>query len=190
MKSLLFEDPLLLAAVLAGAVLVLAGIWTRSRSRAATRALLAGVAIAPALLFLQHQVKTDREKLHQRLQDMADAVARGQVADIVRFVSPQARFDEGRYTRADFEERISDLLVQCSIENPKISLNEVVMENGRAEATCRSTCTVSTSRWTQPVRSRWRITLERQAGTWMITALEPLEIQGQRHASLWDIHVP
>lgn len=190
MEALLFEKPLLLGVLLAAGLLALAGLWSRSRSRTASRALLGGLTLSCLLMLGQWLIQTDREKLEARLHAMANTVAGGRVGDIAAFIAPQAHFESGRYTREDFESKLTQLLGQCTIQNPTVSGFQIEMGPGHAVVSCRSSCTVQTSSWTSRVPSAWRFEFTMQNGTWLITDLRPQEIAGQRYTSFWDIDIP
>ena len=186
MTEILFESPFWLGIVLAPVLFVLWGLWFRTRTPRAVRALLVGLVIAPLLLVCQWLVVTDREKLQLTATRLSNAVGRHDIDAIIELIEPDAQFD-GRFSRQDFRDHLVMLLEKYSVENPTIGGFVIEIAGDRATVRCSSMCHVELSGWAGNVPSSWELKFQLFEDGWLITDLRPLKIAGRDYRSFFEI---
>lgn len=187
MTRILFEDALALGAITFVVLLILFGVWFRTRSGLAGRILLGGVGLAIALFIVQALIQTDREKLIATVRQLSEWVSEGDIPKVIDLFAPDVQFGGGR-DRDDFKAHLITLLERYDIRAATISGFEMEIQSTQAVLTCRSRCTVSTTEWTYPVVSRWELGFELAGERWRIISLKPIEIAGRRYDSVFGIH--
>ena len=186
MTEILFESPFWLGIVLAPALFVLWGLWHRTRTPRAARALLVGLLISLLLFVCQRLVVTDREKLQLTATRLSSAVGRHDIDAIIELIEPTARF-EGGFSRQDFRDHVVMLLEKYSVENPTIGGFVIEVAGDRATVRCSSMCHVEFSSWAGNVPSSWELKFRLFEEGWLITDLKPLKIAGQDYGSFFGI---
>lgn len=186
MTEILFESPFWLGIVLAPVLFVLWGLWFRTRTPRAVRALLVGLVIAPLLFVCQWLVVTDREKLQLTATRLSNAVGRHDIDAIIELIEPDAQFD-GRFSRQDFRHHLVMLLDKYSVENPTIGGFVIEIAGDRATVRCSSMCHVELSGWAGNVPSSWELKFQLFEDGWLITDLRPLKIAGRDYRSFFEI---
>ena len=186
MTEILFESPFWLGIVLAPVLFVLWGLWYRTRTSTAARALLVGLVISPLLFVLQWLVVTDREKLQLTTTRLSNAVGRHDIDAIVELVEPNAQFD-GRFSRQDFRDHLVMLLEKYSVDNPTVGGFVIEVAGDRATVRCSSMCHVELSGWAGNVPSSWELKFQLFEDGWLIADLRPLKIAGDDYRSFFEI---
>lgn len=187
MSELLFENTFLLTVLVTAALLILIGVWSRTRSRRSVNMVLIAVCVSAGLFVLQSVVETPQEKLRRTVRELSEQVEQGDIAAIMEFIAPRPDFAGGR-SRDEFEMHLEDLLNRYTVKDPSLSGFIYDLEGDRATITVRSGCTVQTLEWTYYVPSKWELRFELIDGEWLITDIRPLEIAGQQYTSFWTIH--
>ncbi len=186
MTEILFESPFWLVIVLAPVLFVLWGLWYRTRTPRAARALLVALVIAPTLFVCQWLVVTNREKLQLATTRLSSAVGRHDIDAIIELVEPNAQFD-GRFSRQDFRDHLVMLLEKYSVDNPTIGGFVIEVAGDRATVRCSSMCHVELSGWAGNVPSSWELKFQLFEDGWLITDLRPLKIADQDYGSFFGI---
>lgn len=173
MTSLLFERPLLLIGLLAIVEFILLWLWARQPTARARWAALAGLALAPVLLWVQAMVVTDRERITAVCRKMADAMEAGDVAALGRHVAPL--FAVGDVGRTDLLESLTRVLSRIRVEEPRLSDFEVSVERDRARASFQAACRLVTqSAIESGMVSRWELSFREIDARWQVVEIKPL----------------
>ncbi len=183
---ILFEEPFWLAITLLPVLFVLWGIWNRTRTTSAARALLAGLIAAPLLFVTQWLVVTDREKLERTTKQLSQAVERSDIDGVIKLIDPDVKFD-GTYDREQFKDHLTYLLEKYTVEDPSVYGFLIELAGDHATVRCSARCRVNTPEWTSTVPSSWELTFKLTGDRWLITNLRPLKIADRNYDSFFGI---
>lgn len=175
-----------LLAVLVGCQFALVSLWSWRRSRLLGRAVLVGLAIIPVLLVVSSVVVTQRERVIRLCEELADLVDRGEVTALSTYLSDD--FSAGSMDASAFVDRLEDSLRRFHVDDPVLRGFEVAFaDDGGCRVTFDASARIrSVDRFTDRVRSRWRVTLRRRGSTWEVSRLEALPTSFSPIRSLGD----
>ncbi len=187
--NILFESPLKLALLLFFALLICLILWRRRRTDGTRRALVIALGVSIVLMILQGLITTDREQVRQIIDQLADAVAQKDMVVISAYIDPAYALD-GR-DRDQVLSRIDASLRRADVDAPYLYNVKVTTDHGRGQASLTAISYVildGTSRG--QIVSAWQLEFVERPDGWRVTGIDPVKIQGQNVASLWDPILP
>jgi len=187
LQHVLLESRLLLFGAWMALQLVVIGVWSWRRTRAANRAVWAGLIALPLLMLVSTLVETGREQLIATCRSLARNVERGEVWAIKSRLAPG--FEAAQLDRAAFGERLEPALQRYAVGNVRLSRFGFAFDaDDRATVALSASCNVRTAdRFMNRVLTRWRVRFIRAGDEWLITSLEavPTPFSPVRHLRDW-----
>ena len=187
--NILFESPLKLALVLFFAVLICLIVWRRRRTDRTRWVFLAAVGASTILVIVQGLITTDREQIRHVIDQLRNAVSRKDVAIISAYVDPEYAL-HGR-DRDQVLLRIDAALRRTDVDTPYLYNVRITTDQNRGEAslTAISSVVLDGTSLGQIV-SAWQLEFVERPDGWRVTGIDPVKVQGQNVASLWDPILP
>ncbi len=172
LTRLLFENLAALALVAVIVELVLLWAWAARRTRRSGRVVVVGLLLFAAMLLLSHLVVTVRERvvgLCRRLAVLADA---GDVTGVGGHLAED--FAAAHWNREEFLQLVSARLREYPLDELGLSGFEVEFPSPNdATAVFDAVCRVRSpeGEWGR-ILSRWRLTIRRSDGGWLVSRIE------------------
>jgi hypothetical protein len=187
--NVLFESPLKLAPLLFFVLLICLILWRRRRTDGARRALLIALGVSIVLMIAQGWITTDREQIRRIIDQLGDAVAQKDMALISAYIDPAYALD-GR-DRDQVLSRIHAALRRTDVDAPYLYNVRITtdQDRGQASLTAISSVVLDGSSLGQIV-SAWQLEFVERPDGWRVTGIDPVKVQGQNVASLWDPVLP
>jgi len=172
LQHIFLESRVLLFSVWIAVQLVLIGIWSWRRTRAANRAVWIGLVALPTLMLVSTVVHTGREKLMALCRTLAGQVERGEAGPIEARLADD--FNAAGLDRDAFAERLESAMERYGIGNVGLSRFEIEFDGSdRATVEVTASCHIRTAdRFLSQVLSRWRVVFTRDQGEWRIITIE------------------
>lgn len=164
------ENPWPPIVILVTLAVVLAGVWTQNQRSVFLLGVLGLLAAAVAVFVIERQIVTESERIEANVEAMVDAAVRGNVDEVVAFISPQ--------------ENLLRRIVQSGLdlvdveEDARVTDESVRMTTGGTQAISQFRVNATISLKNPPHRghhpSRWEMTWRRIGKDWKVVEIRRL----------------
>lgn len=187
--NILFESPLKLTLLLFFVLLICLIMWRRRRTDGARRALLIALGVSIFLMIVQGWITTDREQIRRIIDQLGDAVAQKDMALISAYIDPAYTLD-GR-DRDQVLSRIDAALRRTDVDAPYLYNVKITTDHGRGQASLTAIASVILDGSSiGQIVGAWQLEFVERPDGWRVTGIDPVKVQGQNVASLWDPILP
>ena len=186
MKAFFLDDTYALPLTAGLVVFVLAMAWHLRRTPRSAAALGVGIAVAVLLLAVQKIVVTDREAIDRTVRRLAVAVETKDFEAVAQLIDDD--FGTGDRQKADLIPAIKATLTLFEIEGARLHAMEIDISADNATVGFGVLCRLRFNGSGQPSTSRWSLVLVRRDEGWRVQEIHPLDIDGQKFASLDEVY--
>jgi len=174
-QGLLFERPILIAAILALGVLTLLFHWANRRDRGSVRALLIGLALLVLAPSLSVWVVTEREEVAATCAALARTVDDGEVSAFSEALAPE--FALGRLDRAAFLERVERTLTRYRVDQPRLWGFNIEVRADQAVAAFSASAQIRSAEgvWDR-LPTKWKLSFRRGGMRWLVQRIESIPV--------------
>jgi hypothetical protein len=167
LRYLFFESAVLLVMLLAAALAVVVAMYRRRPTAGRRRAIWISIALAAALLWIQHVVQTDRERIQAAVWAMAMAVDAGEVDTLSTYLAPE--FEDHGLDKPAWLTDLRDRLQRWQIDDAKVNGFSINVDTDRATACFSAYCTWrGTGQTGQSIGSSWKLGFVRRPDGWKL----------------------
>jgi hypothetical protein len=167
LRSLLFENVLLLMMAEAVAIAVVLAVRRRRLDGGTRRSVWITLAVCLLLLIVQHLVRTDRERIQAAVADMARAIDEGDVPSLGEHLDSEFQ-DRGLDKKAWLMD-VRQRLQRWRIDEAKVSRFTTKVNGDEAEVSFAASCDCRSGEQNQSsVSSSWRLAFVRRDDGWKL----------------------
>ncbi|MBN1341954.1 MAG: hypothetical protein JXQ73_04700 [Phycisphaerae bacterium] len=186
LQHILFESPLILFVGSALILAILGAFWWARPGKVTSWAFVCGMALAALLMILQHVIVTDRERILERLEEIALAIDCEEIETIGRALADDCKIDG--MAKAELLDRLAFIFNRAEIDEVTIMEAEVSVEGDVALANVRGHCRYKAPDFPYDYHiSSWDVRFVRRGGDWLIQEVRHSDRQGISAQELLNI---
>lgn len=175
-NSLLFENLTLLLLTEFVALAIVLAIHRRKFTAKSRRAVWITLGFCGFLIFVQHWVQTDTEKLKATTETLALAVDRADLQTIEQHLDKNFQSEQD-YDKDSFMEQVEQVLQRYQVDEANVwQYGNIEIDNDKATVVFQVFCDIKGSRFDQRnFPSKWRLHYVRRNEEWKVEEITPLK---------------